>query len=701
MIYENTGSSIALPNIMPPLNDQAISLPKQNFLLLGIFLGLIYWFLESWIHVTVFQEGNFSSQIFTTDLHEIWKRLVVLSLFTLFGMYIQFSMNLRRKTEAALQERERELSLIMENNPAGIMLVDCEHRTISMANSNALEMIGASKDSIEGQACHAHLCPAEIENCPVLDANQSIDISERTLLQSNGRSLPILKSVTRVQYNGRDHLLETFFDLSERKAMEKELEQAHAEMDQIFQTASTAMRLISSDFVVLKVNKTFEQLSGVSAQDAVGKKCFAVFEGELCFTPNCPLTLIVQGNKTVEYCVRKKRPDQSTVPCILTAAPFIGPSGEKIGIVESFLDITEAEKAQKVIISERDKLNGILTHLVEGVCIISMDYSIEYQNHILSKFIGDCDTEPCYKAFHRQDHPCEPCLMTMAIRSGKTQQVEFENQEGKSFEQTYTLITDVDQTKKVVVVTRDVTEEKNALRAMMRAEQLAALGELSAGVAHEINNPINGIINYAQILVNKSEQGSMFHDISERMVKEGDRIARIVEGLLSFARQRNEEKSVMIISDALANSLMLTAAQLRKDQIIVTKNIPAELPQILAQAHEIEQVFINIISNARHALNEKYPEPNDNKLLAITAEMTTQPDKTYLRISFHDHGIGIPPEIIDKIRNPFFSTKSERKRTGLGLSISHGIVEKHGGRLVIESEQNKFTKVHVDLPCFQ
>ena len=239
------------------------------------------------------------------------------------------------------------------------------------------------------------------------------------------------------------------------------------------------------------------------------------------------------------------------------------------------------------------------------------------------------------------------------------------------------------------------------MAAMMQAEQLAALGELSAGVAHEINNPINGIINYAQILVNKSEQGSMFHDISARMVKEGDRIARIVEGLLSFARQRNEEKCMMFISDALANSLMLTAAQLRKDHIIVTKNIPEELPMILAQAHEIEQVFINIISNARHALNERYPESNDNKLLAITAEITTQPDKSYLRISFHDHGIGIPPEIIDKIRNPFFSTKSERKRTGLGLSISHGIVDKHGGRLVIESEQNKFTKVHVDLPCFQ
>jgi len=153
----------------------------------------------------------------------------------------------------------------------------------------------------------------------------------------------------------------------------------------------------------------------------------------------------------------------------------------------------------------------------------------------------------------------------------------------------------------------------------------------------------------------------------------------------------------MLIGEALANSFRLTGTQLRKDYITVNQDIPEELPVVLAQPHEIEQVFINIISNARHALNERYPESNEDKILAVTAEKINH-DGPYLRVSFCDHGIGISPEIIDKIRNPFFSTKSDSKRTGLGLSISHGIIDKHGGRLEIESVQNKYTKVHVDLP---
>ncbi len=249
----------------------------------------------------------------------------------------------------------------------------------------------------------------------------------------------------------------------------------------------------------------------------------------------------------------------------------------------------------------------------------------------------------------------------------------------------------------VVALWRDVTDKKAATAAIMRAEQLAALGELAAGVAHEINNPINGIINYAQILVNKTEEGDLEHDIAERLIKEGDRIARIVEGLLSFARRRHEDKTDISIEEILSDSMTLTAAQLRNDNIIVNTDLPDDLPHIKAQAHEIEQVFVNIISNARHALNKKFSGSHADKILAITAETITSNSQPYIRVSFKDNGTGIPAAVIDKVMNPFFSTKTEGKRTGLGLSISHGIVEEHGGRLSIESEEGQYTKVVMEL----
>jgi signal transduction histidine kinase len=289
--------------------------------------------------------------------------------------------------------------------------------------------------------------------------------------------------------------------------------------------------------------------------------------------------------------------------------------------------------------------------------------------------------------------------MQAAIATGRVQQSEFETADGRSFEKAYTPVTDVADQQKVVALLRDVTDKKAATSAIMRAEQLAALGELAAGVAHEINNPINGIINYAQILVNKTDKSDRVHDIAARLIKEGDRIARIVEGLLSFARRRHEDKAVISIDEILSDSMALTAAQLRNDNITINTDLPKNLPSIRAQAHEIEQVFVNIISNARHALNQKFPNPHEDKILEVTAEQIISNGQPCVRVSFKDNGCGIPAAVIDKVMNPFFSTKTEGKRTGLGLSISHGIVEEHGGRLRIESEEGLHTIVVMELPA--
>ena len=676
------------------------SIFAQNFIWIGVGLGLSYWFLESLMHITIFGQGNFLDHLLMPDVHETWKRLLVSCLIILFSIYAQRSINIRRQTETALADREKELYRILENNPAGIMLVDSASRTVSWVNSNASKMIGAPKEAIEGEVCHKHLCPAEVGNCPILDNGQKVDLSERVLLTAGGEQLPVLKSVSSVSYDGREHLLEAFFDLSDRKKMEKDLELAHAELNQIFQTASVAMRLVDRDFNVLRINQTFASLTGVDEADAIGKKCHEIFSGPTCFTDECPILRILQGKETVESQVDKVRPDGKSIPCILTATPFVGPAGKIVGVVESFRDITELKNAQNTIASERDKLERILSHLHEGVSIINVDRKMEYQNRVFSDYFGDFEGKVCHEVIYKEQRPCKPCLLQAAIETGRIQQTEFIAPDGRSFEKSYTPVKDIDNQHKVVALWRDVTEKRAAAVAILRAEQLAALGELAAGVAHEINNPINGIINYAQILINRSEEGSKVGEIAGRVIKEGDRIARIVEGLLSFARRPHNDKAIVSIAQTMSDSLALTSAQLRQDNITIKTTLADGLPAIWAQAHEVEQVFINIISNARHALNEKYPEAHEDKILEITAESETHDRGRQVRVSFKDHGSGIPAAVIDKVMHPFFSTKSEGKRTGLGLSISHGIMEEHGGRLSFESKEGQYTKVTVEFPAY-
>jgi signal transduction histidine kinase len=247
-------------------------------------------------------------------------------------------------------------------------------------------------------------------------------------------------------------------------------------------------------------------------------------------------------------------------------------------------------------------------------------------------------------------------------------------------------------------VLRSNTEKELARAEALRASHLASIGELAAGVAHEINNPINGIINCAQILANKGKPDSPEFDIVKRIIREGDRIAGIVRNLLSFARDRDGGKLPTNIREVLTSTIALTEARIGKDSIKLCLDIPRLVPTIIAQPQHLEQVFLNIINNSRYALNQKYEGEHDNKILKIGIDTRIAGQKQYLRILFYDSGIGIPRDIINKILNPFFSTKPSNVGTGLGLSISHGIVSDHGGNLLIESAEGEYTRVMVELP---
>ncbi len=181
-------------------------------------------------------------------------------------------------------------------------------------------------------------------------------------------------------------------------------------------------------------------------------------------------------------------------------------------------------------------------------------------------------------------------------------------------------------------------------------------------------------------------------------MKEGDRIATIVNKLLSFARPEKEKKRITGILAILSDTLVLTGAQLRKDGIQIKFDIPEDLPEIYADFQQTQQVFMNIISNARYALNQKYPGIHENKIVEILGEKIMINNQPYVKITFYDHGTGVSANIKDKIMNPFFTTKPAGKGTGLGLSISRKIIDDHNGKLTIDSVEGEYTKVIITLP---
>ena len=256
----------------------------------------------------------------------------------------------------------------------------------------------------------------------------------------------------------------------------------------------------------------------------------------------------------------------------------------------------------------------------------------------------------------------------------------------------------------ILGVTRDISarrraeQERLAIEAHLRQSQrLESIGTLASGIAHEINNPLTGIINYADLIGGRIEDNRL-REYAEGITREGKRVAEIVRSLLSFSRQDTAEYQPEQIEQLVEASLRLLGATLREDQIDVIQDLPKDLPLVWCRGQHIEQILINLLANARDALNLRYPGRHEDKAIRISAQRKKAHGAEWIRITVEDAGVGISTEILERIFDPFFTTKPRDEGTGLGLSVSYGIVKEHRGELSVESTEGVGTKFHIDLP---
>jgi two-component system, sensor histidine kinase LadS len=239
-------------------------------------------------------------------------------------------------------------------------------------------------------------------------------------------------------------------------------------------------------------------------------------------------------------------------------------------------------------------------------------------------------------------------------------------------------------------------EKEEAQADTIRSSHLAALGELAAGVAHEINTPVNTIINSADLILENENRKDTEHDV-DVIKKQGRRIATIVNSLLFFSRRPANEKVPFAVAELLQGTLDLIGTRLRKENVTLAIRIPPGLKDVLVHPQQIEQVFLNILTNAMQALDERHGVARDSKTLEVVASDFVANDRPYVRITFLDNGIGIPVSLIDTVKEAFVTTK--KSGTGLGLSISQQIIVDHGGAISIESKEKEYTKVSIHLPA--
>jgi PAS domain S-box-containing protein len=249
----------------------------------------------------------------------------------------------------------------------------------------------------------------------------------------------------------------------------------------------------------------------------------------------------------------------------------------------------------------------------------------------------------------------------------------------------------------VLLSLRDVTKEKLMEEERERLEEelllagrLAAVGELAAGVAHELNNPLAAIQGFAQLLTKSNDLKEATKKDLNTIFREAQRAARITQNLLSFARRHEPEKSLISINEAIEKTLELHANPMKVNNIEVELELAPDLPKTLADFHQMQQVFVNIVNNAEQAMVDAHGK---GRLVVKTLKAGNM-----IQISFADNGPGIPEENINRIFDPFFTTKEVGKGTGLGLSICYGLVEAHGGRIYAQSKLGQGATFVVEIP---
>jgi two-component system NtrC family sensor kinase len=241
-------------------------------------------------------------------------------------------------------------------------------------------------------------------------------------------------------------------------------------------------------------------------------------------------------------------------------------------------------------------------------------------------------------------------------------------------------------------VAKDISNEKLLQQQLIQSEKLSAIGELISGIAHELNNPLTGVMGYSQLLQLRKDLDERAKENLHKINNLALRCQKIVQNLLSFARKQKPERTMSDINDILEKTVELRGYELQVNNIEIARELDGNLPKTIVDAHQLQQVFLNIVTNAEQAMLEAH---GNGRLIIRTR---TNETNTRILVEIIDNGPGIPESYLTRIFDPFFTTKEVGKGTGLGLSLSYGIIKEHGGNIYAQSQMGKGSTFVIELP---
>jgi len=361
-----------------------------------------------------------------------------------------------------------------------------------------------------------------------------------------------------------------------------------------------------------------------------------------------------------------------------------------------------------------EELAALFDSISDLIYVVDESYHITAFNAALSQWLADRPGAApevggsnetllgriCYQTLYRRETSCEGCQMEQALRSAQhIQWTERRRRPTGSREEWEISAYPIQRGKQgpyqAIVLARDVTERRMLEASLSQSDKLAALGQLAAGLAHEINNPLTAIVANIQLLLMDAQAGDPDFESLGLIKQASDRAVKVVRNLLDFARQEQYEFRPTDLNASLRAALELVRHQFLIAQVRVVENLAPALPPAMASRDHLQGVWLNLLLNARDAVTQRV-KPGILPSVRVSSRLR---DDGRIEITISDNGPGIPPDQIKRIFEPFFTTKDPGKGTGLGLSTSFHVIKQHGGEIHVDSELGVGTTFTVFLSC--
>ncbi|MGD9116805.1 MAG: PAS domain S-box protein [Dehalococcoidia bacterium] len=606
----------------------------------------------------------------------------------------------RKLAEEALRESEAFQSELLANSPIPISVINPD-TSVRYVNPAMVKLTGFSAEELTGEKAPYCYWAEEWQEKTTKGLKKAMrqggDRDLELFKRKNGQRFWVEITSVPVKKDGKfQYLLVHWVDITERKQAQDALADEATRHRILIDESGDGIVILDEEGKVYEANRRFAEMLGYTPEETAKLN---VWDWEASFPREQVAEMIASvGPEGDHFETRHRRKDGSLfdVEISTNGADY---AGQKL-IFCVVRDITERKRAAAALKESEEKYKN----LVEATSDIIWETDTQgfftfispkikdvlgYEvDEVVGKmrtldFIAKGESKKWLKRFKEVSAKKEPFFgfeIPHLRKDGSRLICETSG---------IPLFDGAGNFKGYVGINRDITERRQMQEQLVIADRLASVGELAAGIAHELNNPLTGVIGFSQLLLDKKMPEDVRQDLNV-VYSEAQRASQVVKNLLTFARKHAAAKQQVNINEIIQKVLELRAYEQNLENIVVDARLDPKLPEVMADYFQLQQVFLNIIINAEYFMKEAH---NKGTLTIITEKVGNK-----VKASFADDGPGVKKDDLGHLFDPFFTTKEVGKGTGLGLSICHGIVAEHGGRIYVESEPGKGATFIVELP---